>query len=395
MKFKLKNTSSMVVVAAIAFQLSAFDVGAEDAAKTAPPAPPSISVMVAEKKAIAEDLVVTGSFAAGELVLVSPEVEGLAVTEFLAEEGDKVTKGQVLARLSASTVDISILQSKASLAANEAALDQNKNQIEQAKIGQDRALLDLNRTKKLRTSGVATQETFDQRQAAYDLAAAQLANAKLALEVTKANTAGIQAQMADLELRKARTEIKAPVDGYISRRTVQVGGIASGSKDPMFNIVANGIVKLVAEVPESDLPRVKLGQKAKITVNGMDKSIEGVVKLISPEVNETTRIGLVHIRVAEGDRIALGAFGRARISLAAGDGVALPLTAVTFGENGPTVQIVVNGKVEVRKVITGLVGTDTIEITDGVNPGETYVARAGTFVRDGDAVTPITLSAAE
>lgn len=395
MKFNLKNTSSIAAVAAIALQLSGFAVAAEEAAKAAPPAPPSISVMVAEKKAIAEDLVVTGSFAAGELVLVSPEVEGLAVTEFLAEEGDKVTKGQVLARLSASTVDISILQTKASLAANEAAVDQNKNQIDQAKIGQDRALLDLNRTKKLRTSGVATQETFDQRQAAYDLAAAQLANAKLALEVTKANSAGIEAQLADLDLRKARTEIKAPVDGYISRRTVQVGGIASGSKDPMFNIVANGIVKLVAEVPESDLPRVKLGQKAKITVNGMDKSIEGEVKLISPEVNETTRIGLVHIRVAEGDRIALGAFGRARISLAAGDGVALPLTAVTFGENGPTVQIVVNGKVEVRKVITGLVGTDTIEITDGVKPGETYVARAGTFVRNGDAVTPITLSAAE
>jgi HlyD family secretion protein len=395
MKLTLKNSSSRLAIALIASQLSFAAAHAQEAAKTAAPAPPSISVMVAEKKPIAEDLVVTGSFAAGELVLVSPEIEGLAVTEFLAEEGDKVTKGQVLARLSASTVDISILQTKASLAANDAAIDQNKNQIEQAQITLDRALLDLNRTKKLRTSGVATQETFDQRQAAYDLAAAQLANAKLALEVTKANRAGIDATMAELDLRRARTEIKAPIDGYISRRTVQVGGIASGSKDPMFNIVAQGIVKLVAEVPESDLPRVKLGQKAKITVNGMDKSIEGEVKLISPEVNETTRIGLVHIRVAEGDRIALGAFGRARISLAAGDGVALPLTAVTFGENGPTVQIVTNGKVEVRKVITGLVGTDTIEITDGVKSGETFVARAGTFVRDGDAVTPILLTAVQ
>jgi HlyD family secretion protein len=394
MKTTLNTSISLFAIALLATHLNFSAALAEEAAKTTTaPAPPSISVLVAEKKPIAEDLVVTGSFAAGELVLVSPEVEGLAVTEFLAEEGDKVTKGQVLARLSASTVDISIMQTKASLAANDAAVDQDNNQIEQAKITEERSRLDLNRTKKLRTSGVATQETFDQRQAAYDLAAAQLANAKLALVVTKANRAGIEATMADLDLRKARTEIKAPIDGYISRRTVQVGGIASGSKDPMFNIVANGIVKLVAEVPESDLPRVKLGQKAKITVNGMDKSIEGEVKLISPEVNATTRIGLVHIRVADGDRIALGAFGRARISLAAGDGVALPLTAVTFGENGPTVQIVTNGKVEVRKVITGLVGTDTIEITEGVKPGETYVARAGTFVRDGDAVTPITLSA--
>jgi HlyD family secretion protein len=394
MKRNLKNTSSLFAILLIASQISF--AHAQDAAKAeTPPPPPSISVLVAEKKPIAEDLVVTGSFAAGELVLVSPEVDGLIVTEFLAEEGDTVKKGQVLARLSSSSVDIAIVQTKASLARNDASAEQNKNQIQQAQISADRAQADLNRTKKLRTSGVATQETFDQRQAAFDLAEAQLANAKLAEVATKADRAGIKAQMADLDLRKSRTEIKAPVDGYISRRTVQVGGIASGSRDPMFNIVANGIVKLLAEIPESDLPRVKVGQKAIVTINGMDKPIEGEVKLISPEVNETTRIGIAHIRVAEGARIALGAFGRARISLAAGEGVAMPLTAVTFAENGPTVQIVKNGKVEVRKVITGLVGTDTIEITDGVKPGETYVARAGTFVRDGDAVTPVTLSVTE
>jgi HlyD family secretion protein len=391
MTFNKKSTSSVLAIAAVLSTLS-FTALAEDAPKKdAPPAPPSISVLVAQKKAIAEDLVVTGSFAAGETVLVSPEIEGLLVTEFLVEEGDTVKKGQVLARLSSSTVDISIAQTKASLTRNDAAAAQNRNQIEQAQISLDRSAADLNRTKKLRSSGVATQETFDQRQAAYDLAQAQLDNARLAEEVTKADRAGIDAQMADLKLRKARTEIKAPVDGYISRRTVQIGSIASGSKEPMYNIVANGTVKLLAEIPESDLPRVKIGQKASVTVNGMDKPIEGEVKLISPEVNQTTRIGLAHIRIAEGVRIALGAFGRARISLAAGDGVALPLTAVTFGENGPTVQIVMNGKVEVRKVITGLVGTDTIEITDGVKPGETFVARAGTFVRDGDAVTPVTL----
>ncbi len=124
-------------------------------------------------------------------------------------------------------------------------------------------------------------------------------------------------------------------------------------------------------------------------VNGLAKPIEGVVKLISPEVNETTRIGIVHIRVADGVRIPLGSFGRAEIALAASDGVTLPLTTVTFGEHGPTVQVVKNGKIEVRKVITGLVGTENIEITDGVEPGEQIVARAGSFVRAGNSVTPV------
>jgi HlyD family secretion protein len=359
------------------------------------PAPPSISVMTAIKKPIAEDITVTGSFAAGELVLVSPEVEGLAVTEILAEEGDTVTKGQVLARLSASQVEILILQTKAALARDDASLAQAKNAIEQAKISANRTRDDLNRTKKLRTSGVASLEVFDQRQAAYDLAVSQLQASQLAFEVSKANKNATQATMADLDLRKSRTEIKAPVAGFISKRTVQIGGIASSGRDPMYNIVMDGTLKLLAEVPESDLPKIKIGQKASITVNGFAKPIEGEVKLISPEVNETTRIGLAHIKVAPGARIPLGAFGRAVISLAASDGVALPLTAVTFGENGPTVQLIKDGHVKVQKVITGLVGTSDIEITDGVVAGDIYVARAGSFVRDGDAVTPVKIESAE
>jgi HlyD family secretion protein len=353
---------------------------------------PSISVLVAEKGKIAETLNVTGSFAAGELVLVTPQVEGLSVTDILAEEGDTVTKGQVLARLSSLEVDIQVAQSKANLARNDAAVAQALNQIEQAQITEERSKADLARTAKLRTSGVSSVEQFDQRQAAYDLASAQLTAAKLGHEVAKADRAVIEAQMAELELRKSRAEIRAPIDGYISRRTVQIGGIASAQKDAMFNIVANGTVKLLAEVPESDLPKVQLEQKASIVVNGLAKPIEGVVKLISPEVNETTRIGIAHIRVADGVRIPLGSFGRAEIALAASDGVTLPLTAVTFGENGPTVQIVKDGKIEVRKVITGLVGTEKIEITDGVEPGEQVVARAGSFVRAGDVVTPVVVS---
>ena len=378
-----------LIISALALQLlSGTAFAAADA-----PAPPSISVMIAEKKPIAEDLNVTGSFAAGELVLVSPLIEGLAVTEFLAEEGDKVTKGQVLAKLDGASLDIQIEQAQANLAGNDASLEQAKNSISQAQISLDKADSDLQRTKKLRTSGVATQQTFDQVEATFELANASLNGAKLALSTNKANRAVIQAQIDALQLSKARTEIKAPVDGYISKRTVQIGGIASGSKSPMYEIVANGFVKLLAEIPESDLPRIKIGQKASITVNGYDKPFEGEVKLLSPSVDQATRIGLAHIRLGDDVRIPLGTFGRAKISLAAADGVALPLTAVTFGDNGPTVQIVKDGKVQVRKVITGLVGTNDIEITDGVVAGETFVARAGSFVRDGDAVTPVKISA--
>jgi HlyD family secretion protein len=356
---------------------------------------PTISVMVAEKKKIAEELVVTGSFAAGANVLVAPLVSGYAVVEILAEEGDTVKEGQVLARLDGNDVEISLTKNTANMASDDARILEAQNQIKQAKISKASAQSDLNRTKKLRSTGVSTVEQFDQRQAAYDLAAAKYDAAELALVTAEAGLQVTKAQRKEYELQKSRTEIKAPVDGYISSRLVEYGTISSSAGGAMFNIVAKNQVKLVAEVPESDLPKVKQGQKATIAVNGYDKALVGVVSLISPEVDPATRMGKAHIKLAVGVRVPLGAFGRASISLAAGEGVALPLTAVTFGEDGPTVQIVKDGKVEVRKVITGLVSTTEIEITDGVAPGETFVARAGSFVRQGDVVNPVVVTQAD
>jgi HlyD family secretion protein len=373
----------------------AFAQTAETPESTAAANAPTISVMVAEKKKIAEELVVTGSFAAGANVLVSSLVNGYAVVEILVEEGDTVKEGQILARLDSNDVEILLAQNAASLARNDAAILQAKNVIKQEKISKASAQSDLNRTKKLRSTGVSTVEQFDQRQAAYDLASAKYDAAELALVSAEADIQVTKAQRKEYELQKSRTEIKAPIDGYISSRLVQYGTISSSAGGAMFNLVAKGQVKLVAEIPESDLPKVQMGQKASIAVNGYDKALIGDVSLISPEVDQTTRMGKAHIKLAEGVRVPLGAFGRATIALAAGEGVALPLTAVTFGEDGPTVQIVKDGKVEVRKVITGLVSTTDIEITDGVAPGDTFVARAGSFVRQGDLVNAVVVTQAD
>ncbi|WP_196502840.1 efflux RND transporter periplasmic adaptor subunit [Aestuariivirga litoralis] len=344
---KQKLITGLFAAALLASTSKAF---AEDAAPAPAAAPPSISVLVAQKQAIAEDLDVTGSIAAGEMVLVSNETEGLAITDFQAEEGDDVKKGQVLVHLNAAAIDIQIRQQQANV---------------------DKAKADLARANTLIETGIATKATIDQLKAANDVA---------------------QAQLDALKLTKARTEIKSPVDGYIASRTLQIGQIASAAKGPLYQIVLDGKVELVAEVPEADLPRVKLGQKADITINGYNEPITGEVKLISPEVNQQTRIGLAHIEVTSGQRLPIGAFGRAKVALAAAEGIALPMTAVTFGDGGPSVQVVKDGKVEERKVKTGLVGVSTIQIVSGVAEGETFVARAGSFVRNGDPVTPVPLT---
>lgn len=156
----------------------------------------------------------------------------------------------------------------------------------------------------------------------------------------------------------------------------------------MFRIIARGEVELDAEVPEAPLAKVRLGQEADIQVAGVGK-VTGSVRLISPEIAEQTRLGKVRIFLGSDPRLRIGAFGRGEIKTNKSDGLAVPASAVLYSEAGATVQIVQNGKVVAKSVKTGLLAKGMVEIRSGLQTGDLVIARAGTFLRDGDAVRPI------
>ena len=391
---KLRTSISLIALATLlAMPISSSTVfAAADATPMAAPAAPSISVITAEKRALQETLIVTGNITAREEVLVTPQVDGLTITEFLAEEGDTVKKGQVLVRLDGRLTDIQLIQNDATLARNDAAIAQAQSQITQSQIVVERTLRDWNRTKQLVASNVVSSQAADTNKAAYDTAVAQLETAKLGLESTKADKVSTQALREELMLRKVRTEILAPVSGLISSRQLQIGSVAAASKPALYTIVEDGEVKLVADIAEADLPKIQLGQKVKVEIGGMAEPVAGEVRLISPQVDTTSRLGKVHIAIAKDKPIPTGVFARGTIEIASSAGLTLPLTAVSFAADGNTIQVVKDSKVEVRKVKTGLVSAGHVEILEGLSAGEEVVAKAGTFVRDGDAVTPVELS---
>jgi HlyD family secretion protein len=360
--------------------------------KTEAPKPPTISVIAAEKRQIVETLDVSGNFVAREEIMVQPEIDGAAIVEILVDEGDNVKKGQVLARLSSSQIDIQLAQTDANLARSDAAIAQAGAQIQQMQAMVDQAKADLNRTSKLRKSGISTQEQFDQRQAALNSYMAQLESAKQAVVVAQADRKQIQAQRKELELRLARTEIKAPADGFVSRRMARLGSIAAMSQEAMFRIIESGDIELQADVAESDLPRLKTGQPVSISVAGSKERVDGIVRLISPVVNTTTRLGSVRVSLAKGVRVPLGSFGRGMVEIARSQGVSLPLSAVTFKADAAVTQVVKDNKVETRAIKTGLINDEFVEVSEGLIDGEWVVARAGTFVRNGDLITPVKLA---
>ena len=156
----------------------------------------------------------------------------------------------------------------------------------------------------------------------------------------------------------------------------------------MFRIISKGEIELDAELIETEISKVKEGQKARISIPGA-ADIDGTVRLVSPEIDKTTRLGKVKISLGSNPSLKLGAFARGSIETAKSRGLAVPAGSVQFDPAGSFVQVVAADIVNKRAIKTGLVANGQVEIKSGASEGDTVVARAGTFLRDGDRVRPI------
>ncbi len=350
--------------------------------------PPAVSVVEVVTTEFTETAVVSGSLVPRDEILVTPEVEGFRVLDLRVDESDRVKKGDVLATLVSESLDAQIAQNDASLARADAAISRARSEIVAATARLEEATSAFERAKPLQNSGYLSKSTFDQREAAATTAQAQLVAARDGLKLAQAEKGQVEAQRRGLEWRLANTKVTAPEDGLISRRDARIGAMASASAEPMFHIVARGEVELDAEVIETELARIHVGQKARIDVAGVGE-VTGTVRLISPEINADTRLGRVRIFLGDDPKLRIGGFARGVIDTAEARGLSVPTAAVVFDSSGAFVQVVRDGRVERRVIETGLVAAGLVEVREGLALGDVVVAKAGTFLRDGDAVRPV------
>jgi HlyD family secretion protein len=350
---------------------------------------PAVTVVPAEDREIVERAVVTGTLVPRDEILVSPEVEGLRITELLVEEGDRVTKGQVLARLSLEMIATQEASNAAAIARAEAAIVQARSQIVQAEAANLEARQALERAQALAKTGNATAAVLEQRVSAAQGAEGRLAAAKGGLQSAQADLATARAAGAEIALRRARTDIRAPEAGIVNRRTARIGATASAAGEPLFRLIARGEIELEGEVPETSLARIQVGNPASLDLDD-GRQLRGKVRRVYPEVDRATRLGKVRIRLGEVPALRIGAFARGNVEVARRTGVAVPVSSLLYAADGrASVLVAKDGRVEARAVTTGLSAEGFTEIRSGVAAGENVVARAGSFLRDGDRVRAV------
>ena len=350
------------------------------------PAAPSVTVISPKQQSFAETVFVTGTLIARELVLVAPEVAGQRVEKLLVEIGDKIEAGQVLAHLTVSNIEAQHAQAKASHARAIAARAQAEKSVDQAEASERETKAALTRADKLRKSGNISQSIYEQRLSQAQTATARLASASVGLQIADAEIARANAQLQELAWRKSRTEVRAPAAGIISKRNGMVGAMAT--TEAMFQIIRDGDIELDAEVSAALLTKISLGQSARITLPG-DIDVKGRVRLLPPKVERATRLGRVRIKLDEMKTARIGAFAHGRIITARSNALGIPATSVMYQNDGPYVLVVLEGKVAVRKINTGLRANGQIEVRRGLSESDVVVAKSGTFLRSGDPVSPV------
>ncbi|MCL6707253.1 efflux RND transporter periplasmic adaptor subunit [Pseudomonas sp. R2.Fl] len=350
---------------------------------------PSIVVTEAKVRPLVDRVIATGTVRPVQEVFIQPLVDGLSIRSLELDVGDEVPAEGVVARLNDDALLLQKSQLAATLARAEASLAQYQAQAADARANAAEASRQYERAKTLGKNGTFSQSQVDQAETAAASAAARLEAAEKAIAIAEADIKVTDSQIADIDLRLARTDVKSPVAGVVSARNAKIGAIASGAGEPMFTVIRDGEIELVAEVSETDILKIKAGQKATIFVAGGAASLQGSVRLVSPVVDPQTRLGLIHIAIDEDDAARSGMYARAEIVVKETTAVALPLASITTGRDGTFARKVEDGVVRQAPIEIGIEDGGYVEIVSGLEEGDVVVAKAGAFVGDGDRINPV------
>jgi HlyD family secretion protein len=336
-----------------------------------------VTVVAAGPIEFARSLDLTGLLAAREDVAISTAIAGQRLTEVLVDVGDTVAVGQVLARLETGML-------AAQVARAEAAVAQGQATLAQAVAADDAAQTDLRRLDRLQRTNAVSAKDADAARAAARGTAAAVASAE-------AELLGLEADFGQSRSELAKADIRAPVAGTISARTARVGVLADVAT-PLFQLIRDGEVEVLAEVPERAIGLLAVGQPVSLTVNGVARAVVGRIRLIEPTIDPQSRMATVRISLNPAADLRPGAFARGRVDLGTGAfAFAVPETALSQRDGAKATVMVVDaaGRIAARGVTIGETLHGMAEVLIGLEGGEKVVRTASAFLAEGDVVTPV------
>lgn len=375
-----RTLASSVALLLLAAGLSGCSAQGENGGKGANTAGRPLAAVETARAALADTAAgvdVTGNLSSKYDALVKSEFGG-TVAEVYVTEWVRVKKGAPLAR-------VDTREAGAILKRAEASLEMAKAALLEAEAAGNRADREDERAHNLKEAGLVTQQNLDDARTQKEAAAARVSAAQAQVRVAEED-------ILQAKARFSKAVIRAPFDGVVAARMVNVGEVVGEMQKELFRVVDNRLLDLTVTVPSSEMGALRVGQPLTFFTDAYPgRTFTGKVKFINPAVDESNRSVKVVAEVENRQEVLKGGlFVTGRIVTGKRTGVLqaprASLLSWDVGGRKASLFVVTDNVARLRQVATGVVSGDGVEIVSGLSAGEMVITRGGFNVRDGDQV---------
>jgi RND family efflux transporter MFP subunit len=380
-----------------------------------PRAPMPVEFATVSRNAVSDQVTVVGNLIGAATVQVVPKVNG-RLQAVNVKMGDTVRRGQILAKVEDQEIEQQVRQATASFEVGKATIRQREADLKLAKSN-------LDRNKSLLDRELLPKQTYEDTEARHQAAEAQL-------DLAQAQLQQATSRLDELKITLDNTSIPSPVDGFVGKRFLDPGAFVSNNS-PVASVVDIRTVRLVANIVEKDVKRVRAGTPAVVEVDAFPgEKFSGSISRIAPVFDPATRTAEMEIEVPNpGFRLKPGMYARVSLTVdTRNDALTVPRNAIVDLEGktgvfiaqagsggsgagagrGPDAQAATRGSsgsgtpgasgsqgqggdqqslvAKFLPVETGIRSGENVEILGGLTEGARVITMGAGALRDGDRV---------
>lgn len=353
---------------------------------------PEASFAVAMRGAASGNLVLPGNIQAVTEAPILARAEGFILKRYV-DIGDRVTAGQLLAEIEAPDLDQQVRQAQAALQQSQADLERARAALEQGRANEALAKVNATRWDNLVKRGAVSKQENDQYQAQYLAQSANVRALDRAVAASQSSVAAAQANVARLSELQNYLKVRAPFEGVITLRNIDVGALVNTGNTMLFRIAQTNLLRTYLNVPQSNASDVHVGQTAALnTAELPDRKFRGTVTRTANALDPASRTLLVEIQVPNPDgKLFPGMYVQVDLNLPRKDP---PLmisadTLVVRPEGTMVAALDPTDKVHFQRVVVGRDLGDRIEVLSGLTEGQRAIVNPNDSVQEGVKVKPI------
>jgi RND family efflux transporter MFP subunit len=353
---------------------------------------PVVTVSAVTRSSSTDSLVLPGNIQAVTEAPVLARASGY-IKKRIADIGDRVTAGQVLAEIEAPELTQQILQAKAAVEQADAAVQQSEASLQQARSNENLAHVTFDRFSKLADKGVISKQDNDTYRLQWAAQQSNVQALEKAVNAAKSNSAALQANVDRLNELLGYLTVRAPFAGVITLRNVDTGVLVTEGSTLLYRIAQTDKLRTYLNLPQVDAESVHVGQKATLIVPDLSgRKFVGTVTRTSNSLDPTTRTLLTEVQVTNtGGTLMPGMYTQVDLAVPRKDPpLVVQGDTLVVRSNGPQVAVVgPDGSVHYQLVTLGRDFGDKLEVLSGVREGDQLVVNPSDSIREGAKVKPV------